>query len=351
MLYYDKVNEELKRYFLTLCDNDYPMFIEKYLDTKPLKRIDNIGQFCGCDYSKIFNVKYFYSRLDHSVACSLITWNFTKDKKKTLMALFHDLGTPCFSHAIDYLFGDSEKQESSEKNIFDIISSSDEIMNLLNDDNITIDDLKEAYECSIVENERPKICVDRLDGVLGTALIWLGFWKIKDVKYIYNDLSILINEDGNKEIGFNNINVAEYFYDAAYKYSIACQCSEDKYVMQFIADALKVLVENKIITLDDLYEKKEQELIDILAENINCFNEFMKSTKVERTEEKPSCYYVSKDAKRRYVIPLCRHNDETYRLNEISSKVEKQIDSYLNYKDSLYTYIPNIKKIKLGKRY
>lgn len=347
MLYYERVKKELKGYFLTLCDNDYPLFIEKYLNTKPLKRIGNIGQFCGCDYSKIFDVKYFYSRLDHSVACSLMTWHFTKDKKKTLMALFHDLGTPCFSHAIDYLFGDSEKQESSEKDIFDIISSSDEIMNLLNEDNISIDDLKEAYKCSIVENERPKICVDRLDGILGTALVWLGFWEIDDVKYIYKDLSVLINEDGNKEIGFNNINIAEYFYDAAYKYSIACQCSEDKYVMQFIADALKILVENGIITLEDLYEKEEKEIVDLLEKYISCFSDFMNANKVERKEEKPDCYYVSKDAKRRYVIPLCHYKDEDYRLNDISGKVKEQISRYLNYKDSLYTYVPSIKKIKL----
>ena len=80
MLYYEKVNDELKEYFLTLCDNDYPVFIEKYLNSGPLKRIGKVGQFCGCDYTKIFNVKYFYSRLDHSVACSLMTWLKIKQK-------------------------------------------------------------------------------------------------------------------------------------------------------------------------------------------------------------------------------------------------------------------------------
>ena len=109
------------------------------------------------------------------------------------------MGTPCFSHTIDYLFGDSKKQESSEKDVFDIISSSNEIMDLLDKDNITIDDLKEAYKCGVVENERPKICVDRLDGVLGTALIWLGFWENNDVRYIYKDLDVLINEEGKEE--------------------------------------------------------------------------------------------------------------------------------------------------------
>ena len=345
-MYYDKVNKELKEYFLILCDNDYPEFIEKYLNTKPLKRIGGIGQFCGCDYSKIFNVKYFYSRLDHSIACSLMTWHFTKDKAKTLMALFHDLGTPCFSHTIDYLFGDSKKQESSEKDVFDIISSSNEIIDLLEKDDITIDDLKDAYKCGVVENERPKICVDRLDGVLGTALVWIGFWDINDVKHIYKDLEVLIDEQGKEEIGFNNIDSANYFFEAAYKYSIVLQGCEDKYVMQFICDALKVLVENNIITLEDLYEHDEGDIVKILRDNISCFEEFENSNKVERTEEKPDYYFVSKDVKRRYVIPLCNYNGKNYRLNEITDDVREKIEFYLKYEDSKYAYVPSIKEIK-----
>lgn len=346
MLYYDKVNKELKEYFLILCDNDYPEFIEKYLNTRPLNRIGGIGQFCGCDYSKIFNVKYFYSRLDHSIACSLMSWYFTKDKAKTLMALFHDLGTPCFSHTIDYLFGDSKKQESSEKDVFDIISSSNEIMDLLERDDITIDDLKEAYKCGVVENERPKICVDRLDGVLGTALVWIGFWDINDVKHIYKDLEVLIDEQEKEEIGFNNIDSANYFFEAAYKYSMACQSGEDKYVMQYICDTLKVLVQNKIITFEDLYEKKEFEIVNLLREYISSFNEFENANRVERTEEKPNCYSVRVDAKKRYVIPLCDYNGKNYRLNEISDVDREKTNIYLNYKDSKYVYVPSIKEIK-----
>lgn len=346
MLYYDKVNKELKEYFLTLCNNDYPEFIEKYLDTKPLKRIGGIGFFCGADYTNIFNIKYFYSRLDHSISCSLIVWYFTKDKAKTLMALFHDLGTPCFSHTIDYLFGDSEKQESSEKDVFDVISSSDEIINLLRYEKITIDDLKQVYKCTIVENERPKICADRLDGIFQIVLNRCSFWDLKDLKSIYNNLEILNNEYNEKEIGFSELNKANAFFDAAYKYSMELQSSEDKYQMKFIADCLKILIDNEIITLDDLYKKEEREIVELLREHITCFNEFEEAKGIERSLEKPDCYFVSKDAKRRYVIPLCNHNGKNYRLNEISDVAKEKIDLYLKYKDSKYAYIPSIKEIK-----
>lgn len=51
-----------------------------------------------------------------------MTWHFTHDKKETLAALLHDIGTPCFAHTIDFLLGDSINQESSEETLSDVIA-------------------------------------------------------------------------------------------------------------------------------------------------------------------------------------------------------------------------------------
>ena len=67
-----------------------------------MDRIGKISMSCGTDYSKCFDVKYFYSNLDHSVAVALIIWHFTHDKKQTLAGLFHDIATPVFKHCIDF---------------------------------------------------------------------------------------------------------------------------------------------------------------------------------------------------------------------------------------------------------
>lgn len=349
MLYYENVNDELKKYFLILCDNDYPLFIEKYLDTKKLKRISKVGQFCGCDYTKLHNVKFFYSRLDHSISCALMVWHLTKDKSKTLMALFHDLGTPVFSHTIDYLLGDTEKQNSSERDIFEIVKSSKEITDLLKEDNISLEDLKVAYKCDVVENEKPKLCSDRLDGVLHTAFIWQGFWNLDDIKEVYEHITILKNEEGQDEIGFDDKKACEKFFDASYKYSIVLQGNEDKYTMQYIADALKVLIDENVIKLEDLYTKSEEYVVKLLEHNINSFFEFENASHLERTDERPLNYCVSLKAKRRYVMPLCNYEGINYRLEDISDLCKNKINNYMVYKDSMYSYVPNIKDITLKK--
>ena len=108
-----------------------------------MMRLDVIWMSCGTLYTKIYNDKYFYSSLTHSVAVELNIWNFTHDKKQTISGLFHDIATPTFKHCIDFMNGDSEHQESTEEKTEQIIRNSKEIMNLLNRDNIKVEEIAE----------------------------------------------------------------------------------------------------------------------------------------------------------------------------------------------------------------
>jgi len=107
----------MEDYLKLFIDKDYPYFLDKYLHTKTLERIKHVTQFCGCDYTKLYNIRFSYTRYDHSLVVAHMTWHFTKDKTSTIAALLHDAGTPCFAHCIDYVFGDYITQESSEKDI------------------------------------------------------------------------------------------------------------------------------------------------------------------------------------------------------------------------------------------
>ncbi len=347
MNYLNNLNNELKEYFIALCNNNYPSFIEKYIATKELQRLSKIGQFCGCDYTKLYNVKYWYSRLDHSVACALITWNFTKDKKQTIAALLHDLGTPSFSHCIDYLLGDAVTQESSEEDINNIINNSKEIKSNLLKDNITVEEVSDIKKYTILENKKPKICADRLEGILHSVLIWLNIWPLDKVKEIYNNIIVLKNEDNENELGFKDICSAEKFYKAAYEYSMALQQNKDKYTMQFISDILKSCINKKTLTMKDLYILSEFEIINIIKKDKELNSKwdiFINSNKLIKTNEEPKdVYFVSVEAKKRYVIPLCIYKNKNIRANECSPDMNKLLQSYLNYKDTKYCYIPEIK--------
>jgi len=343
------MNKEIEAYYKILS-KDYPKFIDKYINTDSMQRLSTIGQFCDADYTKIHSCKYWFSRLDHSIACALMTYKFTKDKKQVLATLFHDLGTPSFSHCVDYLLNDFINQESSERSIKDVILKSPEIINYLHEDRINIEDVVDASKYTIMENKKPKICVDRLEGIIGTGIVWCHFWNLEDVKEIYENITILKNKDGEDEIGFKTVEIADKFFEGVFKYSISLQKNDDKFAMQFVADILKCLISKKIIELDDLYKISEKEIIEIIKQDkdiCESWKIYENTTKVNSSDEKPNnIYYASLNCKKRYVIPLVISDDKIARLNEVSKKCEILLDEYLNYEDKEFSYVEKIKQLK-----
>ena len=201
----------MDEYLNIFIDKEYPTFIDKYLNTKTLNRLKNITQFCGCDYTKLYSPKFLYTRFDHSLVVAHMTWHFTHQKDETIAALLHDVGTPCFAHCIDYVFGDYINQESSEKSIVDIIKKDSELLAYLKTDEIKLTDLEVLNNYHILENKSPKLCTDRLDGVLHTCYIWLQTHSLRAIKEVYDNIEVLENEDGIFEIGFQNIEIANKF--------------------------------------------------------------------------------------------------------------------------------------------
>lgn len=334
---------ELEKYQRILT-NDYPTFIDKYLRLEIMQKLKTRGQFCGADYTKLFPVRYRYTRYDHSITCAFMTWHFTHSKIATIAALLHDLEMPVFSHCIDYVKGDYEKQESAELDLKDILLSSKDLLLCLKEDGISVSDIVPITQHSVVDIERPSICVDRLDGVLHTNLIWLQTWELSDVKEVYDKMKLLRNETGKLEIGFSSLEAAEHFYEGAYIYSIVLQQNEDRLMMQLIADILKSLVQSGKIGIEDFYRLSEEDIIKTIKQSswnhLWCiFNEL---TEIERSDEIPEDYlYMIENfqTKKRYVIPLCEYHGNIVRLNEISNTCKRLLIDYQNYQDSKYAYI------------
>ena len=159
--YLEKLDPIIREYFKILSD-DFPQFLLEYIETPRMQKQDGISVSCGTYYSKMFD-NIWYSSLEHSIAVALIIWNFTHDKKQTLSGLFHDISTPAFKHCIDFMNNDYETQESTEDLTRTMIIESKEIMNLLNRDNISIDEVADYHMYPIADNDTPMLSADRLE--------------------------------------------------------------------------------------------------------------------------------------------------------------------------------------------
>ena len=335
--YYDNASKEIKEYFKVL-EPEFPEWLNEYINTKELLSQQYISVTCGTIYSDLFESKYSFSSLDHSVAVALIVWHFTHDKKQTLSGLFHDIATPAFKHCVDFLNGDYMTQESTEDLTTNIIKNSKEIMKLLERDNIDVSEIDNYHMYPIADNDTPKLSADRLEYSLSNALFTYELLDLDAIAEIYNDIEIEKNEEGEVELGFKTKKIARNFVKVTSRLSVIYREDRTRYSMQLIADILKRLSDENKITKEDLYKLKESDVISIIENSkySKIFDIWKHTKKVKTSKEKPeNVYYVHHGAKVRYIDPL--FNGE--RMSKCCKIAKKYIDNNLAYDMNNYVYL------------
>ena len=337
MKYIDSVDKRVLDYFNVL-EPSFPEWLNDYIETKELLKQKYISVTCGKIYSNLFEIDFFFSSLDHSVAVALIVWHFTHDKKQTLSGLFHDIATPVFKHCVDFLNGDYMTQESTEDLTSKIIGSSKEIMDLLKRDNIKLEEVDDYHIYPVADNDTPKLSADRLEYSLSNALLTYKLSNIDDIKKIYNDVILDKDEEGTLELSFKSKATALEFVKITSKLSIIYREDRTRYSMQLIADIIKKLNEDRLITKEDLYNKKESEIIEIIENSKykDIFNIWKNAKNIKVSKEKPeNVYFVHHGAKIRYIDPLVNKR----RISSISKEAKKEIDKNLSYDMNNYVYL------------
>lgn len=340
--YLDTLTDEIREYFKILSP-EFPEWLLDYINTPEMQRISGISMNCGTDYTKIFNIKQWYSNLDHSIGVALIIWHFTHDKKQTLSGLFHDIATPTFKHSIDFMNGDTENQESTEERTELIIKNSKEIMDLLKKDNIKLEEVSDYHIYPIADNDTPQLSADRFEYTFSSGLIFYRVWELDDIRECYNNVKILRNENNILELGFSDKVICEKYINIISKLWPQWLTDEDRTTMQFLADIVKSMNVIGKISIDDLYIYSEKEIIDRI---LNCgdkyietaFNNFQNATSVMRFDTYTTDKYcISVKGKRRYIIPLVETETGIYRIDKVSKKAKENIDEYFKFKQTEYT--------------
>ncbi len=351
MKYLDKLQKEDKQilyeYTKACFNGNIPDFLEKYLTLPMFQTLKGKGQFCGVENTNLFHPKSKYNRLDHSVNCAGIIWHLTKDKKRTIKALCHDLSTVSFAHTIDFLLKDSINQNAAESLIDrrKILNSSKEFLSYLKEDGLTLEDIYFLEQDSLIDISRPGLCVDRFEGIIHINYIWLNTCSLEDIKTILNDLWVLINEQGQEEIGFKTLEVGQLFFELMLNYAYCMQSKEDKYSMQFIADLLSIAIKDGLLTLSDLYTLKEEKIVSILRNNYEVWQTFEKIDYVKSSNICPSGYYVVVDAKKRYAIPLVQIGTKTRRITDVAVLCSDKLEQFWKFKEQKYLFHDKIRML------
>lgn len=345
--YIETLRPKIQEYFKILSPEGIPEFLNEYIETPQMQKQAKISTTCGTIYSKMFKNVFFYSSLEHSIGVALIVWNFTKDKKQTLAGLFHDIATPAFKHAVDFMNGDYETQESTEELTTYMIKESKEIMELLKRDGITVEEVEDYHKYPIADNDTPQLSSDRLEYTLANNLgAVFEEWNLEEIKEIYENIEIQTNEEGIPELGFKDLSIAEKFVHGMQKLSNEYIENRTKFSMQFLADVMKKMSEKNLITIKDLYNLSEKEVMEKIE---NCeedniarnFEIWKNATQIQQSSETVAnryCVSIMKP-KIRYINPLVRQEGKFVRVSEVSKQAKQDIEKARNFKTEKYAYL------------
>ncbi len=352
---------DIKKYHEILCPkNDYPDFLDKYIGLPLMQRLGGIGLLCGTDWTKLYRNRFFYSRLDHSVGVALIIWHFTHDKAQTLSGLFHDISTSVFSHVSDFRKGDALTQTVTEGPTARMIRSDAALQALLKADGIESKQVENYHLYPIADNEIPQLSADRLEYMFPSGMALDGSWTLEEIERCYKDILILKNEDGQDELGFKTLEIAEEYCRHFCMIGHILQLNENKLTLHLLGVIMNEAVELGILTEDDFMALSERQVIEKIEKvigdwsgNVNgnedfssrfkrLYRTFRNMTSIEHTTaplNDDDYFCLNLQVKQRYINPLVKvdfENSPASRLYNISPEAKIYIDDFKSYQDTPY---------------
>ena len=287
--------------------HEIPDFIREAAATHPMLRLRGVGMNCGCEYTSFpqFSRWRSYTRFDHSLGASLITWHFTQEPKQALAALFHDIATPVFSHVVDFLRGDYETQESTEVGTREMILESPEILAVCEKYGIDPEAITDYHRYPIADNDSPRLSADRLEYTLGN-IVNFGFGTEETVKAYYKNLQAT-----DTELVFRDEEIACAFATDALRCSRVYVADADRYSMQILSEVLAEAIRAGVITPDDLY-LQEKDVISKL-EVSSLLPRWQTFRALKRVIPDPSGRVIL--AKKRYIDPCVAGGSRASRLD------------------------------------
>ena len=342
--------EGIDEYYKILSPS-YPEFIQKYLPLKLLSRLGGVGLLCGTDWTPLYNNRFFYSRLEHSIAVALITWNFTKSRKQTLAALLHDVSTPAFSHVGDFRAGDALRQATTEAANDFMVRDDVDLGMVLNSDGLYSTEVGDYHRYPVADNEIPSLSADRLEYMFPSGMALDGTWNLDEIRETYDDITLMLDEKKQAELGFCTKEIAEDYCKKFCHVGILIQKNENKVALQLMADICTKAVSLGIVKERDFFACSEADLIAKFADFASLppknaeaelfsryFRTFCTMTAIERTDSPLADHFcVSLRVKRRYIDPLVNVDGrKAVRLSSISSVAKDCIQEALTFEDSPY---------------
>ena len=323
-------------YVNSIYSSDVPEFVRETAETDIMKRLRKVGMDCGCEYTSFACWQGLLpaKRYEHSIGVGLITWHFTHDVKQTVAALLHDVSSPVFAHVVDFMNHDYVTQESTESDTRKMIENSQQLQSLLKKYGLTTDEVCDYHMYPIADNDSPRLSADRLEYTMRNFYRYVHL-SAEEIAEYYNDLTVIKNEEGEDELAFQTLEIAERFTLHTIETSRIYIQDADRYSMEVLGRILKKAMELNVLTGNDLYSGEEEVIEKLMGneETRKMWEWFCSISEMETSDEAEDDSWIMVPAKKRYINPLVRGRG---RIMDISPEVRTVISEFLNISFDYY---------------
>ncbi|MDE6292194.1 MAG: hypothetical protein K2L98_00775, partial [Bacilli bacterium] len=269
----------VEKYNKMMRDNA-PVNLDKYANTKTMKRLKGKGQFCGMDYVRVKELIpiEFYSRFNHSENVAYTASKLIDVIEAIFAGYVHDVGVLSFAHVNSFKKGDALRQDSDELDVKLILLKDEEFLEYLHEDGINLDDIVDAKRYPLIDKEIPCLCLDRAEGgILATCLFWAHTHTFEEIEDLYNMLCYIDHLNGMSvdilnprfqnftgEVFINEHHTSadyEDFFKAINVYSEKLLSKESRYMMEVLGLTLRFYEDMGVIDEKVLFELSEKEII------------------------------------------------------------------------------------------
>lgn len=279
-----------------------------------MQRLKKIKQH-GLPKSKFID----FNRYEHSLGVMLILRILGASLEEQIAGLLHDVSHSAFSHLIDWVFGDIDKENFQDKNHRKFIKNS-ELPGILEKYGFDVSKVIKIKSYSFLEQKSPNICGDRVDYGLREFHYWLN---PKIVKYCLDNLTTF-----KQKMVFKNKKSATIFANNFLELQIKHWGSKDTVLRYYLFSLiLKDALRDKVITQKDLYTYDEFVLKKLKAsKNPKIKNLLDLLNKKLDFKINPKLPLIKINKKFRYVDPLFLKGKKVLHLSIVDLKFKTRME-------------------------
>jgi len=297
-----------------------PVLLEVIMSS-PVQRLKGLNQYGSWQF---ILPKLKTTRFEHSLGVCFLLRRLGASIEEQVAGLLHDISHTAFSHVVDYLYRQEDRQEHHET-LFQQVFMNSQLPKIAQTNGIKPEIFLEKENFFLLEKPIPDLCADRLDYFFRDSVL-LGACKQDDIKLFMDHLVV---REG--EILVDNAAIAK---NIALGYM---ECSKRLWAsptqaasFQILADAIKsglaagiISEKDFLLTDQQLYSKLRQSRnldvtskLDILNPDFFAMNS-------------PGDFDFFVKTKARYIDPKVIQGGSVKTLSELDSDYKKQMLDFI----------------------